>query len=92
MELFPSVADTFLTTRAKQLWESENAVRLEEEERKRREMEEEFYRQKKEYESLSPEEKAKRLEFGLYNFKWTTYFEEQEENLKSDKTPKQNCV
>ncbi len=92
MELFPSVADIFLTTKAKQLWDSENAVLLEEEERKRKELEEEFYRQKSEYENMTPEEKAKRLEFGLYNFKWTTYFEDEEDNLKLGINLKQNCI
>ncbi len=92
MELFPAVAETFLAEKAEKEWRAENEVRLAEEEQRRKEMEEEFYRQKKEFESLSPDEKRERLEFGLYNYKWTSYFEEQEENNTEKRKPSRNCV
>lgn len=93
MELFPAVAETFLTERAKKSFEAENSVNIEAELKRQKELEEEFYRQKTEFESMSPKEKEERLKFGLYHYKWTTYFEEQEEYQKeSDVSANPNCI
>ena len=93
MELFPAVAETFLSERAKKEYEKENSGKMEAEIKRQRELEEEFYKQKREYESMSKEEKEDRLKFGLYNYKWTSYYEEQEEYQKNPESrPKHNCV
>ncbi len=99
IELFPAVAETFLSERSKAEWDAEmavinaenEAIRAEEE-RIRIEAQEALQREKEAYKALSPEAKKERLMFGLYNFKWTTDFEEQEEQSKSDVLPNQNCL
>ena len=66
LELFPSVATTFLSNRIEhQYMEGIRAIQ----EEKRRQYEAE----KAAYESLSEEEKEKRLHEGLYSYKWTTF-------------------
>lgn len=77
MELFPAVAETYLKERAKGYYDAEYALIWAEEMRKKKEEEEEFLRQKREYEILSKEEKEARLQEGLYNYQWTTYYEGQ---------------
>ena len=79
LELFPSVAEKYLTWRAEKNYMDKIRKEQEKEEALRKKQEEEFYRQKKEYDSLTEEEKQIRLNQGLYNFKWTTYFEEQQQ-------------
>lgn len=78
LELFPAVAEKYLTWRAENNFTETIRAKREKEEALLKKQEEEFYRQKKEYDSLSEEEKQERLMQGLYNFKWTTYFEEQQ--------------
>jgi pyruvate/oxaloacetate carboxyltransferase len=66
LELFPSVANSFLSNRIEKKYMAEiNAI----EEEKRRRHEE----MKAAYEQLSDEEKRKKIVDGLYNFPWTTY-------------------
>jgi pyruvate/oxaloacetate carboxyltransferase len=66
LELFPTVANTFLSNKIEKAYMAEiNAI----EEEKRRKHQE----AKEAYERMTDEEKRKRLEEGLYNFKWTTY-------------------
>ncbi len=66
LELFPAVANNFLSNRIEKKYMAEiNAI----EDEKRRKFEEE----KQAYESLTAEEKRKKIEEGLYNFEWTTY-------------------
>lgn len=79
LELFPAVAEKYLTWRAENDFNDKIREQFEKEEALRKKQEEEFYRQKKEYDSLSEEEKQIRLMQGLYNFKWTNYFEEQQQ-------------
>lgn len=68
LELFPAVANTFLRNRIEKHYMDElHAVEVE----RRRVLEQE----KAEYANLTEEEKRKRLEEGLYNFKWTTFNE-----------------
>jgi len=69
LELFPSVANGFLKHKVEEVYLSE-IHKVEEE--KRRKIQEE----KDKYDKLSPEEKAKRLQDGLYNYKWVTYPDE----------------
>ena len=65
LELFPSVATTFLSKRIEQRHLAQlRAIQ----DKKRREYEAE----KAAYDNLSPQEKEKRLYEGLYNYKWTT--------------------
>jgi pyruvate/oxaloacetate carboxyltransferase len=68
LELFPSVATTFLSNRIEQRHLAE--LRAIQEEKRRI-----YEAEKAEYDNLSPEEKEKRLLEGLYNYKWTTYNE-----------------
>lgn len=66
LELFPSVATTFLSKRIEQRHLAQlRAIQ----DKKRREYEAE----KAAYDNLSPEEKEKRLNEGLYNYKWTSF-------------------
>ena len=66
LELFPSVANNFLTNRIeKKYFEEVNRI----EDEKRRKLEEE----KKAYEDLTDEEKQKKLMDGLYNQELTSY-------------------
>ncbi len=90
LELFPAVAEKFLTCCAEKNYLDKTKTEREKEEELRRKQEEEFYREKREYENLSDEEKQDRLTQGLYNYKWTTYFEEQEV-LKKVKNANCNC-
>lgn len=70
LELFPAVAEPFLTGRAQMEWEKEqNAINAEEEKRLVAEREA-HEREKAAYMALSKEEKAKRLQDGLYNYPW----------------------
>jgi oxaloacetate decarboxylase alpha subunit/pyruvate carboxylase subunit B len=69
LELFPSVATEFLQKRMVDTYLSE-IHKIEEE--KQRKIEEE----KQQYESLSPEEKERRLIEGLYNYQWSSFEEE----------------
>lgn len=70
LELFPNVAYEFLKKVTEEKYMSEiHAI----EEEKRRKWEAE----KQQYESLSPEEKEKRLLDGLYNYKWTSTDQEE---------------
>lgn len=80
LELFPAVAEPFLTDRAKKEWDAEQAIiKAEqdairaEEERKREEERAAFEAEKAAYKALSKEEKEKRLLDGLYNYKWFTF-------------------
>jgi oxaloacetate decarboxylase alpha subunit/pyruvate carboxylase subunit B len=66
LELFPSVATTFLSNRIEQRHLTELRA-IQEEKRRKHEAE------KAEYENLSSEEKEKRLLEGLYNYKWTSF-------------------
>lgn len=66
LELFPTVANNYLSNKIETVYLSEiNAI----EEEKRRKHQE----AKAAYDQMTDEEKRKRLEEGLYNFKWTTY-------------------
>ena len=87
LELFPSVAEKFLHARAEKSFNDKLKEQEKKEEENRIKQEEEFFRQRNEYEGLSEEEKQVRLLQGLYNFKWTNYFEEQEQlkQLKKEK-------
>ncbi|MBW6478547.1 MAG: carboxylase [Bacteroidales bacterium] len=65
LELFPSVANNFLTNRIEMKYMAElNAI--EDEKRKK------LMAAKAEYDNLSDEQKHERLEAGLYNFPWRT--------------------
>jgi len=70
LELFPSVATTFLSKRIEQRHIAE--LRAIQEEKRRK-----YEAEKAEYEKLSPEEKEKRMLEGLYNYKWTTFNEDE---------------
>lgn len=71
LELFPSVASDFLTKRMENKYLTEiYAVEAE----KQRKIDEE----KQKYESLSPEQKEKRLLDGLYHYPWSSSGEEPE--------------
>ncbi len=69
LELFPSVANKFLKDRIESSYRAE-IERIEEEKRKAYEAE------RASYENLSPEEKRKRLEEGLYGYRWYTQMPE----------------
>jgi pyruvate/oxaloacetate carboxyltransferase len=66
LELFPSVANKFLKNKIEEKYLAE-IYKVEEE--KQRKIDEE----KAKYSSLTPEEKEKRLMYGLYNYNWNTY-------------------
>jgi pyruvate/oxaloacetate carboxyltransferase len=66
LELFPSVANIFLTNKIRTAYE--NQIKAIEEEKRAKLIE-----AKAEYENMTEEERRQRLEEGLYNFKWTTY-------------------
>lgn len=65
LELFPNVANTFLKNKREKHYL--NTIHKVEEEKRRKIQEE-----KDKYASLSPEEKEKRLLYGLYNYHWNT--------------------
>ncbi len=68
LELFPSVANNYLSNKIEKKYMAEiNSI----EEKKRKKHQE----AKEEYENMTEEEKRKRLEEGLYNFKWTSFNE-----------------
>lgn len=90
MELFPNVAEAFLTQRARTEYEKELKEKQIKEEQIQKEKEEAFLKEKKAYEEMTPEEKAERLMYGLYNYKWTTYWEEMTEN-NEEESPQSNC-
>lgn len=69
LELFPSVANDFLKKKVEDSYLAE-IYKVEEEKQKK------FEEEKRLYDSLSPEEKEKRLIDGLYNYQWSS-FEEQ---------------
>jgi oxaloacetate decarboxylase alpha subunit/pyruvate carboxylase subunit B len=65
LELFPSVARDFLKKQVEQKYLNDiHAI----EEEKQRKIDEE----KAKYAALSPEEKAKRLQYGLYHYEWSS--------------------
>jgi pyruvate/oxaloacetate carboxyltransferase len=66
LELFPSVANSFLYNRIEKF--HLKRIQAIEDEKNR-----EFAKAKEAYQKLSEEEKRKKLEEGLYNFPWTTY-------------------
>ncbi len=72
LELFPSVARDFLKKKVEEKYLN-NIYAIEEE--KRRKIEEE----KAKYAALTPEEKEKRLHYGLYNYEWTSEVDPIEE-------------
>jgi len=72
LELFPSVAKEFLKKKVEENYLS-NIHAIEEE--KRRKIEQE----KAKYAALSPEEKEKRLHYGLYNYEWSSEVDYNEE-------------
>ncbi|MCX7697091.1 MAG: carboxylase [Bacteroidales bacterium] len=84
MELFPNVAENFLTQRARLEYERELQEKRQEEERLQKMKEETFLSEKKAYHEMTPEEKAERLIYGLYNYKWTTYWEEMTESNEDE--------
>jgi len=69
LELFPTVARDFLTRCVEERY-TENIYRIEEEKRRKRDEAREAY------ERLTPEEKFKRIESGVYNYPWLSYPEE----------------
>lgn len=69
LELFPSVAQDFLKKKVEEAYIADiHAVEAE----KQRKIDEE----KQEYNSLTPEERQKRLIDGLYHYEWTSFDEE----------------
>jgi len=87
MELFPAVAEKFLLDRAKREYELEVLAKQQQEEVLQKEKEEAFLREKKAFDEMTPEEKHERLVYGLYNYKWTTYWEE----LTEDSLQNESC-
>jgi oxaloacetate decarboxylase alpha subunit/pyruvate carboxylase subunit B len=77
LELFPSVATTFLSNRIEQRHLA--GIRAIQEEKRRK-----YEAEKAAYDKLSPEEKEKRLQEGLYSYKWTSY-DHSEEDHDQDK-------
>lgn len=82
MELFPAVAETFLTERAQNEWNAEQAVIQAEQaaiqaEKDRIEAERQavIQAEKAAYNALSKAEKEQRLHDGLYNYPWTSKME-----------------
>jgi pyruvate/oxaloacetate carboxyltransferase len=76
LELFPSVANNFLTNRIEKKYMAElNAI--EEEKRVK------LMAAKAEYDNLSDEQKRERLEAGLYNFPWRT---DEDSDVKFDES------
>jgi oxaloacetate decarboxylase alpha subunit/pyruvate carboxylase subunit B len=71
LELFPQIAHEFLKTKIEQTYLEE--IHKVEEEKQRK-----FEETKRAYEALSPEEKEKRLQQGLYSYPWTSFEEEME--------------
>jgi len=71
LELFPQNAHEFLKTTIEKKY-LEEIYKVEEEKQRR------FEETKREYEALSPEEKEKRLQQGLYTYPWTSFEEEME--------------
>ncbi|MGA3014491.1 MAG: carboxylase [Bacteroidales bacterium] len=69
LELFPTVARDFLTRCVEERY-TENIYMIEEEKRRKQQEAHDAYAK------LTPEEKFKRLETGLYNFPWLSYPEE----------------
>jgi len=69
LELFPTVAREFLTHCVEERY-TENIYKIEEEKRRKQEEARDAYAR------LTPEEKLKRIEKGLYNFPWLSYPEE----------------
>lgn len=72
LELFPSVASTFLSNRIEQRHLA--GIRAIQEEKRRQ-----YEAEKAAYDNLSDEEKEKRLQEGLYSYKWTTFTPGEEE-------------
>jgi oxaloacetate decarboxylase alpha subunit/pyruvate carboxylase subunit B len=71
LELFPQIAHAFLKTNIEKRYLDE--IHKVEEEKQRK-----FEETKREYEALSPEEKEKRLQHGLYSYPWTSFEEGME--------------
>jgi oxaloacetate decarboxylase alpha subunit/pyruvate carboxylase subunit B len=69
LELFPTVARDYLTRCVEERY-TENIYKIEEEKRRKQQEAHDAY------ERLTPEEKFKRIEKGLYNFPWLSYPEE----------------
>lgn len=72
LELFPSVAGDFLKRKIENIYLSE-IHRIEEEKHAK------IQAEKDKYNKLSPQEKAKRLEEGLYNYQWMSFSGENSE-------------
>lgn len=68
LELFPNVAEEFLRKRAEQAYKKEIEEALKEKELEENKKRQALLREKEKYEKLSPEEKEKRLLYGLYNY------------------------
>ncbi len=66
LELFPSVANNFLKKKIEDHFYAE-IFKIEEEKKRKIQVE------KDKYDILTPEEKRKRLEEGLYNYKWSSF-------------------
>jgi len=66
LELFPSVAEPYLKRKKENIYKNKTNHKLEEERKK-------YEEAKRVFNSLSPEEKEKRLMDGLYNYKWTSF-------------------
>ncbi|MEE4178674.1 MAG: carboxylase [Bacteroides sp.] len=77
LELFPSVATTFLSNQIEQRHLA--GIRALQEEKRRK-----YEAEKAEYEKLSPEEKEKRLQEGLYSYKWTSFHPGEEDTKHED--------
>jgi len=66
LELFPAVAEPYLRKKKEDAYNRKINQKLEEERRK-------YEEAKRVFNSLSPEEKEKRLMDGLYNYKWSSF-------------------
>ena len=66
LELFPAVAEPYLKKKKEDAYNNKINQKLEEERRK-------YEEAKRVFNSLSPEEKQKRLMDGLYNYKWSSF-------------------
>lgn len=73
LELFPSVANNFLTNRIEETYTTE--INLIEEERRKK-----YAEEKANYEKMSKEQKEKRLMKGLYNYLWTPSSDTDDQN------------
>lgn len=72
LELFPNVADAFLKHKLEQEYRKEQ-------EEERLKAEEEYLKEKIKYNSMSEEQKKQRLLEGLYNYRWVSYLDVDDE-------------